>query len=96
MNWGRRVAGWFFAIAGPGATLTRRNRTGSDAVIVTAAPPEIPQPLIEQLKEGGRLVIPVGVLFQELKLIEKKNGRLEERNVIPVRFVPMIHGEDLD
>jgi protein-L-isoaspartate(D-aspartate) O-methyltransferase len=64
-----------------------------DAIIVTAAPPDIPQPLIEQLKEGGRLVIPVGTFYQELKLIEKKNEKLITESVIPVRFVPMVHGD---
>ncbi|MCP4582639.1 MAG: protein-L-isoaspartate(D-aspartate) O-methyltransferase [candidate division Zixibacteria bacterium] len=60
-----------------------------DAIIVTAAPDEIPQPLLDQLAEGGRLVIPVGTLRQELKLIRKENGKIKEMNVIPVRFVPM-------
>ena len=61
-----------------------------DAIIVTCAPPEVPKPLIEQLKEGGRLVIPVGVFYQELKLIEKKDGKLISESIIPVRFVPML------
>lgn len=60
-----------------------------DAIIVTCAPPEIPQPLIEQLAEGGKMVIPVGRWWQELMLIEKKEGRIEKREVAPVRFVPM-------
>ena len=60
-----------------------------DAIIVTAAPPEIPQPLIDQLAEGGRLVIPVGDYYQELILMEKKKGQLSEKEIIPVRFVPM-------
>jgi len=61
-----------------------------DAIIVTCAPPGIPQALIEQLAEGGRMVIPVGVHWQELKLLEKLNGRIKTTGVIPVRFVPMI------
>jgi protein-L-isoaspartate(D-aspartate) O-methyltransferase len=61
-----------------------------DAIIVTAAPPEIPPPLIEQLAEGGRMVIPVGDYYQELLLVEKKKGEVIEKSVIPVRFVPMI------
>jgi protein-L-isoaspartate(D-aspartate) O-methyltransferase len=61
-----------------------------DAIIVTCAPKEIPQALLEQLAEGGRLVIPVGDANQELKLVVKRQGRLKERNIIPVRFVPMI------
>ncbi|PIX14816.1 MAG: hypothetical protein COZ72_05165 [Elusimicrobia bacterium CG_4_8_14_3_um_filter_50_9] len=60
-----------------------------DGIIVTCAPKDIPAPLIEQLKEGGRLVIPVGEGFQNLKLGEKKNGKFIVRNIIPVRFVPM-------
>lgn len=60
-----------------------------DAIIVTCAPPNIPQPLIEQLAEGGRMIIPVGVHWQELKLLKKLNGRIKTTSVIPVRFVPM-------
>ncbi len=61
-----------------------------DAIIVTCAPDRIPQPLTEQLKQGGRMVIPVGGPGdQELYLLEKKNGRLEQLAVLPVRFVPM-------
>lgn len=62
-----------------------------DAIIVTAAPEEIPPRLIEQLKVGGRMVIPVGPTpdTQELKLVEKKkNGNLKSRDLLPVRFVP--------
>lgn len=52
-----------------------------DAVIVTCAPERVPQPLIDQTKEGGRIVIPVGPAGdQTLYLLEKKNGRLEQRN----------------
>lgn len=60
-----------------------------EAIIVTAAPEEVPKPLIDQLDEGGRLVIPVGSYHQELKLIRKIEGKIKEMNVIPVRFVPM-------
>ncbi|MCD6163020.1 MAG: protein-L-isoaspartate(D-aspartate) O-methyltransferase [candidate division Zixibacteria bacterium] len=60
-----------------------------EAIIVTAAPEKIPQPLLDQLAEGGRLVIPVGSHNQELKLIRKESGKIKEMNVIPVRFVPM-------
>jgi len=61
-----------------------------DAVIVTCAPNHVPQPLVEQIKEGGRIIIPVGPAGdQTLYLLEKKNGRLEQRNVLPVSFVPM-------
>jgi protein-L-isoaspartate(D-aspartate) O-methyltransferase len=61
-----------------------------DACIVTCAPNHVPQPLIDQLKEGGRMIIPVGEKFaQQLYLLEKRNGRIVESAVLPVRFVPM-------
>ena len=60
-----------------------------DAIIVTAAPDHIPKPLIEQLKEGGRMVVPVGTHTQELKKIVKRSGKIETTDVIPVLFVPM-------
>jgi protein-L-isoaspartate(D-aspartate) O-methyltransferase len=61
-----------------------------DRIILTAAPPEIPQLLIDQLKAGGRLVAPVGSLDQELVVVEKqRNGSVRRRSVLPVRFVPM-------
>ena len=61
-----------------------------DAITVTCAPDHVPHPLIEQLKEGGRMIIPVGGFGnQELFLLEKKNGQLQRRAVLPVRFVPM-------
>lgn len=62
-----------------------------DAVIVTAAPETVPPALIEQLKEGGRMVIPVGTVRQELKLLIKKDGKLLEERLLPVRFVPMVN-----
>jgi protein-L-isoaspartate(D-aspartate) O-methyltransferase len=61
-----------------------------DGIIVTAAPERIPQPLIDQLAIGGRMVIPVGGFFQELKVFTKEaDGRVTEKDIIPVRFVPM-------
>ena len=61
-----------------------------DAIIVTCAPDHVPQPLIEQLKEGGRMIIPVGEFGdQNLVLIEKQGGQIARRAVLPVRFVPM-------
>jgi protein-L-isoaspartate(D-aspartate) O-methyltransferase len=60
-----------------------------DAIIVTAAPDHIPKPLIDQLKEGGRMVVPVGAYAQELKKIVKRSGKIETTDVIPVVFVPM-------
>ncbi len=62
-----------------------------DAIIVTCAPTHIPKPLEEQLKEGGRMIVPVGERYvQELVLLEKKGGKLKKRNVLPVLFVPMV------
>jgi protein-L-isoaspartate(D-aspartate) O-methyltransferase len=62
-----------------------------DAIIVTCAPDKVPQPLVDQLKDGGRMVIPVGERFaQQLYLLEKKNGELKESVTLPVRFVPML------
>lgn len=60
-----------------------------DRIIVTAAPEEIPQPLIDQLKEGGRLVIPVGGWTQEITIVDKERTGITRRSTIPVRFVPM-------
>jgi protein-L-isoaspartate(D-aspartate) O-methyltransferase len=60
-----------------------------DAIIVTCAPDHIPKPLMGQLREGGRMVIPVGEFTQELRKIVKRGGKLETTNVIPVIFVPM-------
>lgn len=62
-----------------------------DAVIVTCAPDEVPQALVDQLKEGGRMVIPVGETgkVQELYVMEKKDGQVKRKAVMPVRFVPM-------
>ena len=65
-----------------------------DAIIVTAAPDRVPQTLIDQLKIGGRLVLPVGTYFQKLKVITKMgDGEVGEKNIISVRFVPMVHSE---
>ncbi|TSA49389.1 MAG: protein-L-isoaspartate(D-aspartate) O-methyltransferase [Nitrosomonadales bacterium] len=66
-----------------------------DAIIVTAGATHIPQPLVEQLKPGGRMVIPVGQSFlaQELMLVEKqKNGQSTTHDILPVRFVPLTGG----
>lgn len=61
-----------------------------DAIIVTAAPDHVPQPLIAQLKEGGRLVIPVGKTYaQELKVLQKQGGVVKTIAVVPVKFVPL-------
>lgn len=61
-----------------------------DAIIVTAAPNHIPQPLIDQLKNNGRMIIPVGDYYQELMLLTKnKKGEIKKKSVLPVIFVPM-------
>jgi protein-L-isoaspartate(D-aspartate) O-methyltransferase len=61
-----------------------------DGIIVTAAPPRIPDPLLRQLKVGGKLVIPVGQTYQDLIVMTKrKDGGFDRENVLPVRFVPM-------
>jgi protein-L-isoaspartate(D-aspartate) O-methyltransferase len=60
-----------------------------DCVIVTAAPESVPGPLLDQLKVGGRLVIPVGKHYQYLKVFEKTESGIKEHTDIPVRFVPM-------
>lgn len=61
-----------------------------DAIIVTCAPEQVPQPLVDQLKPGGRMIIPVGTLgSQKLVLLEKKANGLQQKDVLAVRFVPM-------
>jgi protein-L-isoaspartate(D-aspartate) O-methyltransferase len=61
-----------------------------DTVIVTCAPDHVPQPLVDQLKEGGRMVIPVGEANnQSLYLLEKRGTNVVRRAILPVRFVPM-------
>lgn len=61
-----------------------------DAIIVTCAPDHVPQPLVDQLKAGGRMIIPVGPADdQSLYLLVKKGKNVEQRAVLPVRFVPM-------
>ena len=63
-----------------------------DRIIGTAAPPEIPKALIDQLKPGGKMVLPVGTNWQEIVVLTKsKSGKIQKKNVLPVRFVPMVH-----
>jgi len=82
VKWGDGYQGW------PG-------EAPFDAIIVTAAPPKVPPKLIEQLKVGGRLVIPVGSIWQELWVMTKQEGDImDSESVIPVRFVPMVHPEE--
>lgn len=61
-----------------------------EAILVAAAPPAVPPALVEQLKTGGRMVIPVGTDFQELVLVTRKKEGWEEKRLIGVRFVPLI------
>ena len=61
-----------------------------DKIIVTCSPENIPVPLVEQLKEGGKMIIPLGERYQQVfHLLEKKDGKLEQKKLIPTLFVPM-------
>ena len=61
-----------------------------DAILLTAAAPKIPKPLMDQLKEGGRMILPLeGFLFQNLIRLTKDQGRLKRKEITGVRFVPM-------
>lgn len=60
-----------------------------DAIIITAAPTKIPQPLLDQLNINGRMILPLGRLFQELVLITKTESGMKKKTLLPVRFVPM-------
>jgi protein-L-isoaspartate(D-aspartate) O-methyltransferase len=65
-----------------------------DAIVVAATAPSVPKALVEQLKPGGRMVVPVGEWRQDLKLVTKRaDGGYDERNVLPVRFVPLVPGK---
>ncbi len=68
-----------------------------DKIIVTCSPENIPEPLVEQLKEGGKMIIPLGERYQQVfHLLEKKDGKLEQKKLIPTLFVPMTgRSEDL-
>jgi protein-L-isoaspartate(D-aspartate) O-methyltransferase len=63
-----------------------------DRILVAAAPADVPVILVDQLADEGVLVIPVGERQQEVKLVHKRGGRVQSRDVLPVRFVPMIRG----
>jgi len=65
-----------------------------DAIVVTAAAEHIPPPLIDQLKDGGKMIIPVGTPFfvQQLMLVEKNQGEITTKTLMPVRFVPFTRG----
>ncbi|GLR08424.1 protein-L-isoaspartate O-methyltransferase [Mixta theicola] len=68
-------------------------RAPFDAIIVTAAPPEIPEALLAQLDEGGIMVLPVGEEIQLLKRIRRKGGEFIVDIIEPVRFVPLVQGD---
>jgi len=61
-----------------------------NAIMVTAAPPEVPMALQDQLKIGGRMIVPVGDAFQELVLIVREKRRFRKKKLLPVRFVPLV------
>jgi protein-L-isoaspartate(D-aspartate) O-methyltransferase len=66
-----------------------------DGIVVTAAAAQVPEALVEQLKPGGRMAIPVGIAgdVQILKLVVKRpDGGIDEKRVLPVRFVPLVPG----
>ncbi len=67
-----------------------------DAIVVTAAAEFVPPPLIEQLKDGGKMIIPIGTPFttQQLLLIEKKGAKIKTKNLMFVRFVPFTRAKD--
>ncbi len=64
-----------------------------DAIVITCAPEEVPQALVEQLKDGGRMILPLGGGAQRLVILRKKGGKVETEKDIPVIFVPMVHGK---
>ncbi|MDR7344516.1 protein-L-isoaspartate(D-aspartate) O-methyltransferase [Pantoea alhagi] len=68
-------------------------RAPFDAIIVTAAPPEIPEALLAQLDEGGIMVLPVGEEIQSLKRVRRKGGEFMVDIIEPVRFVPLVQGD---
>jgi len=72
-------------------------RAPYDKIILTCSPEKIPQPLVDQLKEGGRMVLPLGNRYEQaLTLLEKKQGRLERRDLLPTIFVPMTGRSDTE
>ena len=65
-----------------------------DAIIVTCAPEDVPQALVAQLRDGGRMIVPVGVGSQRLVMLRKHKGRVERIRDLDVRFVPMVRGSE--
>lgn len=64
-----------------------------DSIIVTAAPVEVPQALLQQLTDGGRLVIPVGSEQQVLRVYQRHGDEFQSQDIETVRFVPLVPGE---
>jgi protein-L-isoaspartate(D-aspartate) O-methyltransferase len=65
-----------------------------DGILVAAAPPEVPQALLDQLDMGARLVIPVGQWEQDLRVYERTPHGIDQRTIFGVRFVPLVHGKE--
>jgi protein-L-isoaspartate(D-aspartate) O-methyltransferase len=61
-----------------------------DAIIVTAAPPRVPEKLRDQLKQDGKMILPVGDMYQELLLIIRGKNKFKTKKLLPVRFVPLV------
>ena len=71
-------------------TLGWRQHAPYDAILVSAAAPEVPRPLLEQLAEGGRLIVPIGDMEEQmLAMVTRKGDFFERRDIAPVRFVPL-------
>ncbi|NQT94256.1 MAG: protein-L-isoaspartate(D-aspartate) O-methyltransferase [Lentisphaerae bacterium] len=64
-----------------------------DAIVVTCAPEQVPSALVDQLSEGGRMILPVGGISQRLVILRKKDGKIRKEDDIAVRFVPMVRGK---
>lgn len=75
-----------------GSEIGWQERGPFDGILVTAAPAMVPHELLDQLAEGGRMVIPVGRDRQELQLITRKDGKLSEKVIEMVKFVPFVSG----
>lgn len=71
-------------------TLGWKEHAPYDAIMVTAAPAKVPSALQEQLEIGGRMIIPVGSMFQELVLVRREKKKFKKKKLLPVRFVPLI------
>ena len=76
-------------------TIGWREYAPYDAILVSASAPDVPQPLAEQLGEGGRMLVPIGTREEQtLTIVTRRGGALEQRRIAPVRFVPLLgaHG----